>query len=191
MSAGNRLGRPRRSSVRDSSMLLESQNLPYWRRQHTVRELLSLQRTGRLNENRRKQCGGDRSSTAPGVASVGVEGERTLSRQSSLIAVTPPLYLSSSTPPCPSSLLRPPQTPMSANVSGVVTESRAFCSVETASPSVTGDTERVSVSLRLRSSSCHVMLNDYDGVTNPEQSPSENEWDDFIGTLIASSNDIV
>jgi hypothetical protein len=184
MSAGNRRGRPRRSSVRDSSMLLESQNLPYWRRQHTVRELLVLQRSGRLIVDRRRQCGGDPSSTASGVAPVGVEGERTQSRQPSLIAVAPPLCLSSSPPPCPSSS-RPPLTPMSGNVSGVVPENRVFCSVETASPSVTGP-ERVTVSLRLRSSS-----NDCDGVANPEQSPSEAEWNDFIAMLIASSSESV
>lgn len=171
MNSGSRRGRPRRGSVRASSMQLEQRDLPYWRRQHTVRELLYLQRAGRLDDNRL----GDRTSVAPGVASYGVEGEWTQLRQSSSTAVTTSLYLSSSSPPglSPSSRL-----PMSPNVN-----------VELL-PSVVDDASQLTVSLRLSSSSGSQLSESENNLTSCRHS-SDAEWNEFIDMLIASSNESV
>jgi hypothetical protein len=104
---GKRRGRSRQSSTRDCCQL-DSRNLLYWRRQHTVRELLALHRSG----------GDRRATTASGVALPDMEMERMqMPCASSLVAVA-----SLCTSSWSSSL---PLSPLSSPVNGSVGDCRA------------------------------------------------------------------
>ena len=94
-----RRGRPRQSSTRDSSLQLDSRNLPYWRRQYTVRELLALHRSR-----------GERSPTASGVALPDVEREMLQMPRASSLVTAAPLCMSSLSPRSSSLSLSPSST---------------------------------------------------------------------------------
>ena len=191
MSAGyaNRRGRPRQSSVRNSSLQLDSRNLPYWRRQHTARELLVLQRSR-----------GERASTASGVAMSEVERERRLMRHASSVVAVESLYMPSSSPRCPYQSSSLPLTPLSMNVSGslgdrrtsdvfrpvveAVAESRSDVA-ETENLFVAGDASRISPSLW--PSFEQELLSCIDGVPSSKDSTSpiaDADWDEFIALLL-------
>lgn len=186
MSAGcvKRRGRPRHSSTRDSSLQLDSRNLPYWRRQHTVRELLALHRSG-----------GVRSPTASGVALHEVEREMLqMPRVSSL--VTPASLCMSSSSPWSSSLSFSPSSSVEdrrasevrRSVVDFVAESRFVDNVpETAISFDARDLSSIS-------SSCEQsLLNRLDDVPDSERSAmpsSDADWNELMALLVAQSDEM-
>ena len=195
MSAGcvKRRGRPRQSSTRDSSLQLDSRNLPYWRRQHTVRELLALHRSRE-----------ESSPTASGVALPDVEREMLQMPRASSLVTAAPLCMSSSSPRSSSLSFDPSSTIVSSyvedrrasevrrSVVDFVAESRSVDNVpETAISFDARDVSSISSSLW---PSCDQPLsNSFDDVPDSELSAmpsSDTDWNELIALLVAQSGEM-
>ena len=196
MSAGcvKRRGRPRQSTTRDSSLQLDSRNLPYWRRQHTVRELLALHRSR-----------GESSPTASGVALPDVEREMLQMPRASSLVTAAPLCMSSSSPGSSSLSFSPSSTIVSSyvedrrasevrrSVVDFVAESRSVDNVpETAISFDARDASNISSSLW--PSSCEQpLLNRLDDVPDSGLSAmpsSDTDWNELIALLVAQSGEM-
>ena len=185
-----RRGRPRQSSTRDSSLQLDSRNLPYWRRQHTVRELLALHRSR-----------GERSPTASGVALPDVEREMLqMPRASSLVTAAPlcmsslsPLPMSTSSTIIRNSVEDRRASEVRRSVVDFVAESR--CVDDVPETVISFDArDASSISSSLWPSSCEQpLLNHFDDVPDSELSAmpsSDADWNELIALLVAQSDEM-
>ena len=189
-----RRGRPRQSSTRASSLQLDSRNLPYARRQHTVRELLALHRSR-----------GERSPTASGVALPDVEREMLQMPRASSLVTAAPLCMSSLSPRS-SSLSSSTSSTIVRNsvedrrasevrrsVVDFVAESR--CVDDVPETAISFDArDAPSISSSLWPSSCEQpLLNRFDDVPDSELSAmpsSDADWNELIALLVAQSDEM-